>query len=316
MKNTIVALRTALLATPFLLALPTTSVAIPLIFTYDCTIDGSSQGGQGTNSCAGGPTIAQVQLSETTAVNPDPDGSAVLLVEARLQFSAPENPPDNTFELDALWLNINELLLGASLGDGGLPWFDGPGGNDYNTLLFDFDGDFSSDAQLIKVEANGTDGSSWKNFDLGLCKPDTGQAPGSCKLDLPIVDLATHTADTQPWVPLGFLNSGNEYDLQPEDFDYLTTNVADAGVLNYPSDCVWSEGELASAIKLEPATSPTLNSGCLSGVSYGPRYGAAGGGGEDPPSNVPEPSALALVGVGLFGLAAARRRPRKSTSNS
>jgi hypothetical protein len=304
-------LRTALLAAPFLLTLPATSLAIPLIFTYDCTIDGSSQGGQGTNSCAGGPTIAQVRISETSAVNPDAGGSAVLLVEARLQFSEPQNPPDNTFRLDALWLNIDETLLGASLGDNGLPWFNGSGSNDYNTLLFDFDGNFASDAQVIKVEANSTNGGSWKNFDLGLCKPDTGQAPGSCDLDLPIVDLATSTADTQPWTTLGFLNSGNGYDLQPGDFDYLTTNVQDAGVLSYLSDCGWPEGELSSGIKLEPATSPTLNSPCLSGVSYGPRYGAAA-----LAAQVPEPNALALIGAGLFGLAAARRRARQSASNS
>lgn len=311
MKNTIVALRTTLLAAPILLILPATSLALPLIFTYDCTIDGSSQGGQGTNSCAGGPAVAQVRISETSAVNPDPGGSAVLQVEARLQFSEPQNPPDNTFTLDALWLNIDEALLGVGLGDNGLPWFNGPGSHDYNTLLFDFDGDFSSDAQVIKVEANSTDASSWKNFDLGLCKRAIGQAPGSCDLDLPIVDIATSTPDTQPWTTLGFLNSGNGYDLQPEDFDYLTTNLQDPGVASYPSDCGWPEGELASAIKLQPATSPTLNSPCLSGVSYGPRYGAVGD-----VSQVPEPSALALIGVGLFGLAGARHRPRKSASNS
>lgn len=301
-------LRTALLATPLLLTLPTTSTALPLLFTYDCTIDGTGQGGTGTNSCAAGMTIAQVQISETTAINPDPDGSDVLLIEARLQFSAPLNPPDNTYQMDALWLNIDELLLGASLSDGGLPWFDGPGGNDYNTLLFDFDGDFSSDAQVIKVEANSTNGGSWKNFDLGLCKPDTGQAPGSCKLDLPLVDLTTNTADTQPWSKLGYLNSGNGYDLKPGDFDYLTTNTSDPGLLNY-APCGWSEGELASGIKLEPATSTGTD--CLSGMSYGPRYGAAGGGGE-PPSSVPEPSTLALIGFGLFGLAAGRHRSRKA----
>jgi len=263
--------------------------------------------------CAGGPTIAQVRISETSAVNPDPGGSSVLLVEARLQFSEPENPPDNTFRLDALWLNIDESLLGDGLGDSGLPWFNGSGSNDYNTLLFDFDGDFSSDAQVIKVEANSTDASSWKNFDFGLCKPDTGQAPGSCDLDLPIVDLAMHTSDTQPWSTLGFLNSGNRYDLKPEDFDYMTTNVQDPGVASYASDCGWPEEELASAIKLEPATSPTLNSNCLSGVSYGPRYGAAREG-SDPPSAVPEPNVLVLIGVGLFGLVARRSWPRKKSA--
>jgi hypothetical protein len=283
-------------------------MAAPITFTYNCTIDGAKAGGVGTNGCAGGPIIGQVRISESAFVY---GGSDVLLVEARLQFVDPDPPGDLDplgYQLDAVWLNIKEALLGSSVGDNGIAWKDGSGNNDYNYIWFARDSAFTDGRTAIQTVAQSTEASSWKNFDLSLC--DSGQSPADCKLDLPVLLSSAEDPAAQVWVTLGFLNSGTLYDLKPEDFNFKTTNTADPGTLTYGPACEPLGGELLSAIKVSPRATSGLFDNCVTD-NYGPRYGAAYVGGIPPePDVIPEPESLLLVGVGLIGLAISRRKAR------
>jgi hypothetical protein len=257
----------------------------------------------------GGPTIGQVRISDSGL---DFGGSDVLIVEARLLFYDPNPPGGNPplgYQLDAVWLNIDETLLGSGLGNTagtgttGIAWFNGSGSNDYNYILFSRDPTFANPV-LIETVAQSTEASSWKNFDLGLCS--AGQNPSSCALDLPVLPAADADPTLQAWVTLGYLNSGNLYNLAPENFNFRTTNDKDPGTLTLAPDCEPMAGELLSAIKVDPRATSGLFDNCVTS-DYGPRYGAAGLR-TSQETSVPEPGTLALVGLGSLLMSAARRR--------
>ena len=221
----------------------------PLLLSFDCTISGT---GSGTNNCAEGPTVAEVLIEETAT-------SGVLSVSARTTLAG-------SHQLHALFLNFGGSVDSNGLFSDLVLEAHPPAGpqNDVNTIQFSFDGTFT-DTNIIEVENGGTTALNYKGFDLMLC--DTGV--GQCDFDL-----------STSFAVLGYLRSGNAFDLTPELFDAFTS---DSGNVNNPDELLLATnpcmgfvpGHLRAAVHITSATSGTLDAACLQGGSYGPYYGDA-----------------------------------------